>query len=78
MAAATAAAAGAASSGGGRQGFGGAAGDARAKDGKLDCGFLAGAFGARDLLLFVEDDFFEGSFAIVANVFVDGHLCRSV
>ena len=59
MAAATAAAAGAASPRGRSEGLGGAAGDARAKDGKLDGGFLAGAFGAGDFLLFVEDDFFE-------------------
>ena len=73
VAAATAAAAGAAASGAWREGFGGTAGDGRAKDGKLDRGFLAGALGAGDFLLFVEDDFFEGSFAIVADVFVDGH-----
>ena len=73
VAAATATAAGAASSCGRSEGFGRAAGDTRAKHGKLDCGFFAGAFGAGDFLLFIEDEFFEWRFAIVADVFVDGH-----
>src|SRR5215475_6681413 len=73
VAAATAAAAGAAASGRWREGFGRAASDGRAKDGKLDAGFLAGALRAGDFLLFVEDELFELGFAVVANVFVDGH-----
>ena len=73
MAAATAATAGAAASGGGREGFGRAAGDGGAKDGKLERGFFARALGAGDFLLFVEDEFFELDFAVVADVFVDGH-----
>jgi len=73
LAAATAAAAGAAASGRRREGFGRAAGDGGAKDGKLERGFLAGALGAGDFLLFVEDEFFELGFAVVADVFVDGH-----
>jgi hypothetical protein len=50
---------------------GGAVG--RAEDGELDGVFLAGTAGAGDFLSFVEDDFFEVSLAVVANVFVDGH-----
>jgi len=73
VAAATAAAAGAAAARGGREGFWRAAGDGRAKDGKLERGFFAGAFGAGDFLLLVEDEFFELGFAVVADVFVDGH-----
>ena len=74
MAAATTAAAAGAASRGRSERFGRAAGDGRAKDGKLDGGFFAGTLGAGDLLLFVEDDFFERGFTIVADVFVDGHL----
>ena len=73
MAAATAAAAGAAASGRRCERFGRAAGDGGAKDGELDAGLLAGTFWASNFLLFVEDKFLELSFAIVANVFVDGH-----
>jgi len=69
MTAATAAAA--ASPAGGS--FGGAAGYRRAEDGKLDGGFVAGAFGTGDFLLAVDDDFLELGFAVVADVFVDGH-----
>src|SRR5579859_918260 len=72
VAAATAAATGAAA-GRGREGFGRTAGDGRAKDGKLKRGFFAGAFGAGDFLLFVQDELFELGFAVVADVFVDGH-----
>src|SRR5204863_10123527 len=73
VAAATAAAAGAAASGGGRERFWRASGDGGAKDGKLERGFFAGTFGAGDFLLLVEDEFFELGFAVVADVFVDGH-----
>jgi hypothetical protein len=78
MAAATAAAAGAAASGRGRGRFGRAAGDGGAKNGKLECGFFAGAFGAGDFLLLVQDEFFELRFAVVADVFVDGHALSSL
>ena len=77
MAAATAAAAASTASRGGREGFWRATGDGGTKDGKLECGFLAGAFGTGDFLLLVQDQLFELGFAIVANVFVDGHLIRS-
>ena len=43
------------------------------KDGKLDRGFLAGALGAGDFLLFVDDNLFEVFFAVFADIFVDGH-----
>jgi len=39
----------------------------------LDGGSLAGTLGAGDFLLAVDDDFFELGFAIVTDVFVDGH-----
>jgi hypothetical protein len=39
----------------------------------LDTGFLAGAFGASDLLLLIDDDLLEAGFARIAQVFVDGH-----
>jgi hypothetical protein len=39
----------------------------------LDGCFLGGTLGARDLLLAVDDDFFELGVAIVADVFVNGH-----
>ena len=54
-------------------GFSGAAGDRGAEDGELDGGFFAGARGTGDFLLAVDDDFFELGFAVVADVFVNGH-----
>jgi hypothetical protein len=72
VAAATAAAAASAATRA-RGGFCGTAGHCGAEDGKLDAGLLAGALGAGDLLLAVDDDFFELGFAVVADVFVDGH-----
>ena len=39
----------------------------------MDGGFFAGALGAGDFLLFVDDEFFEFGLAVVADVFVDGH-----
>ena len=39
---------------------------------------FAGAFGAGDFLLLVDDDFFELGLAVVADVFVDGHLLTPV
>jgi hypothetical protein len=71
-AAATAAAASAASARG-AGGFCGAAGDCGAEDGELDRGFFAGALGAGDFLLAVDDYFFELRVALVTDVFVDGH-----
>lgn len=51
----------------------GTGGPRRGKDRKLDGGPFAGALGAGDFLLLVDDDFFEVRLAVVANVFVDGH-----
>jgi hypothetical protein len=39
----------------------------------LNRGFFAGALGAGDFLLLVDDYFFELGLAVVANVFVNGH-----
>ena len=74
MAAATATAAAASSTGkaSGRRGRAGTVAGG-GKDGKLDRGFLAGALGAGDFLLLVDDNFFEVFFAVFADVFVDGH-----
>lgn len=69
-AATAAAAASATGEASGRRG-GGVAG--RGEYGELNCGFLAGALGAGDLLLLVDHDFFEVRLAVVADVFVDGH-----
>lgn len=52
---------------------GGAAVASRCEDRELDGGLFAGALGAGDFLLFIDDDFFEVRFALVANVLVDGH-----
>ena len=54
-------------------GFCGAASGCGTEDGELDGGFFAGTCGTEDFLLAVDDDFFELGFAVVANVFVDGH-----
>jgi hypothetical protein len=70
-AATTAAAASAATGRAGR--FCRAASDRGTEDGELDSGFFAGAFGTGDFLLAVDDDFFELGFAVVTNVFVNGH-----
>ncbi len=50
-----------------------AASDRGTEDGELDGGFFAGACGTGDFLLAVDDDFFELGFAVVTNVFVNGH-----
>jgi len=71
VAAATAAAAAAAPGWAGR--FSRAANRCGTEDGELDGGFFAGACGTGDFLLAIDDDFFELGFAVVANVFVDGH-----
>jgi len=76
VAAAAATAAASAASGGGSGGFGGgtvAIASGGGKDGKLDAGFLAGALGADDFLLLIEDYLLEARVAILADVFVDGH-----
>jgi hypothetical protein len=44
-----------------------------AEDGELEGVLFAGAFGAGDFLLLVDDDFFEVCLAVFADVFVDGH-----
>jgi len=74
VAAATAAAAAPTTPGGATGRSGGASGAGCGEDGELDGGFFAGALGAGDFLLLVDDDFFEVRLAVVANVFVDGHL----
>jgi hypothetical protein len=74
VAGATAATAASAAAGGRGEGFGGAAGRCGTKDGEPDGGFFAGALRAGDLLLLVDYDFFEFGLAVVADVFVNGHL----
>jgi hypothetical protein len=74
VAAATTAAAAAASAAGEGWAFGRAAvGVGCGEDGELDLVLFAGALGAGDFLLFIDYDFFEGGFAVFADVFVDGH-----
>jgi hypothetical protein len=58
-------------------GFGSAARYRRTEDGKLDFGVLARAFRAGNLLIAIDNDFFEGVLAVFADVFVDGHGVRS-
>ena len=76
VAAAAATAAGAASAACGVGGLGGSAIATAVgcrEDGKLDAGFLAGALGAGDFLLLIDDNFLEAGVALVAEVLVDGH-----
>ena len=76
LVAATAATAAASPATGGDGGFGGSAiatAVCGGEDGKLDCGFLAGAFGAGDFLLPVDDNLLEAGFALFTQVFVDRH-----
>jgi len=73
MAGAAATAAAAASAGGAAGGRGGIAGASRGENGKLDRGLLAGAFGAGDFLLLVDDNLFKVLVTVFADVFVDGH-----
>ena len=47
--------------------------DRRTEDRKLNGGAFAGALGAGDFLLLVDYDFLEFIFAVIANVFVNGH-----
>jgi hypothetical protein len=56
----------------GREGIAGAG---RGENGKLDRGFLAGALGAGDFLLLIDDNLLEALVAVFADVFIDGH-CR--
>ena len=72
-AATSAATSAAAGGGGGLSGSSIAGAVCGGEDGKLDGGFFAGACGTGDFLLTVDDDFFELGFAVVADVFVDGH-----
>jgi hypothetical protein len=45
----------------------------RGKHGKLDGGFLTGTLRAGNLLLLVDHNFLKVLFAVVADVFVNGH-----
>jgi hypothetical protein len=73
VATAAAATAGAASAGGSGGRLRGAAGDGGTEDRELHGGLSAGAVWAGDFLLAVDDDLLESGFALVADVFVDGH-----
>src|SRR5260370_34846945 len=76
LVAATAATGAASPATGGDGGFGGSAiatAVCGGEDGKLDCGFLAGAFGAGDFLLLIDDNLLKAGFSLFANVFIDGH-----
>jgi hypothetical protein len=72
--AAAAAAATTAAAAGWAGGFCRAAGYGGAEDRELDGGFLTGTLRAGDFLLAIDDDFFELRIAVVADVFVDGHV----
>jgi hypothetical protein len=74
VATATAAAATAAPAAGDGLGLGGAIAVCGAEDRKLDGVLLAGTVRASDFLGLVENDFFEVGLAVVADVFVDGHI----
>ena len=50
-----------------------AVGTGRGEDGKLNRGFLTGAFREGDLLLLIDDNFFKALVAFIADVFVDRH-----
>src|SRR5260370_17730880 len=75
VAAAAATAATSAATGGGRRFCGSSIAGAvcGCEDGKLDARPLAGALGAGDFLLPVDDNLLEPGFALFTNVFVDGH-----
>ena len=73
-AAAATAAASAATGGGGRFCGSSIAGAVcGCEDGKLNAGLLAGALGAGDFLLLIDDNLLKAGFALFANVFIDGH-----
>ena len=74
VAGATAATTSTASAGGRSGSFGRTASHGGAENRKLNRVLLARALGARDFLLFVDDDFLEVRFAVVADVFVDWHV----
>lgn len=78
MATAAAATAGAATTRGSGGGLGGAAGDGGTEDGELNGGLSAGAPWAGDFLLPIDYDFLEFGFAVVADVFVDGHFLAPI
>lgn len=78
VATAAAATAGAASTGGSGGRLRRAAGNGGTKDGELNSGLSAGALGAGDFLLAVDDDFLEFGFAFVADVLVDGHFLAPI
>jgi hypothetical protein len=71
--AATAAAAAASAAGGTARGRSRAAVACCGEDGELDGRLFAGALGAGDFLLLVDDDFLESGLAVFADVFIDGH-----
>jgi hypothetical protein len=50
----------------------------RAKYRKLNGIVFAGALGAGNFLILIQDDSFKGGFTIVANVFVNGHEASSI
>lgn len=54
-------------------GGGSTAGASRGEDRELNRGFLAGALRAGNLLLLVDDNFFEALVAVFADIFVDRH-----
>jgi hypothetical protein len=76
VAAAAATTAGSPSTDGRRGRFGGssvAAAVGGGEDRKLNAGFLAGALGAGYFLLLVDNNLLKAGFALVTEVFVDGH-----
>src|SRR5208282_5623926 len=75
VAGAAATAAAAASAREAARGRGGFAGTGRGENGELDRGFLAGALGAGDFVLLVDDNLFKALVAVFADVFVNGQ-CR--
>src|SRR5258707_3002073 len=76
VAAAAATAATSAASGEGGGGLGGGAvpiTGGGSEDRELDAGFLAGALGAGDFLLLIDDNLLKAGFALFAQGFVDKH-----
>ena len=54
-------------------GGGSTAGASRGEDRELNCGFVAGALRAGNLLLLVDDNFLKALVAVFADIFVDRH-----
>jgi hypothetical protein len=75
MAGTAAATAASTASGEASGGTGRAVGTSGSKYGQLDGGLFAGALRAGDFLLLVDDDFLEARATLVADIFVDWHLC---